>query len=282
MLANDFMVKKLKNKELHGLLCNRLSKRVDRFGYRVIGVGVDKETNEVIVQLNKETIVRLNSKTALANDDNFMENIFDEFNKLKANKEPQKPKKLNSIYYGYGSSYKIIDVLNDKDGDFINCKLFIVKELGVDECLGFYVPPMIGNNNTTLADLLENGEPTIYYEANSANIRRFLDRGPYNIEWLMRKYFEVGFRSYKVERIRETEFVIKFRYKKWGSMIDREVKMQFPKYLKDSKREAVRITNMVFYELSKGPLFGNLLGKDPIQLTSISIAILMWKGNNNQ
>ncbi|MFP6020883.1 hypothetical protein ACLGA9_04130 [Helicobacter pylori] len=32
MLANDFMVKKLKNKELHGLLCNKLSKRVDRFG----------------------------------------------------------------------------------------------------------------------------------------------------------------------------------------------------------------------------------------------------------
>ncbi|GAA7098661.1 hypothetical protein HpBGD72_10930 [Helicobacter pylori] len=88
---------------------------------------------------------------------------------LKANKEPQKP---NSIYYGYGSSYKIIDVLNDKDGDFINCRLFIVKELGVDECLGF-----------------------------SANIRRFLDRGPYNIEWLMRKYLGVGFRSCKVERI---------------------------------------------------------------------------------
>ncbi|GHQ49001.1 hypothetical protein VN1225_08460 [Helicobacter pylori] len=65
MLADDFIVKKLKNKELHGLLCNKLSKRVDRFGYRVIGVGVDKETNEVIVQLNKETIVRLNSKTAL-------------------------------------------------------------------------------------------------------------------------------------------------------------------------------------------------------------------------
>ncbi len=282
MLANDFMVKKLKNKELHGLLCNKLSKRVDRFGYRAIGVGVDKETNEVIVQLNKETIVRLNSKTALANlanDDNFMENIFDEFNGLKANKESQKP---NSIYYGYGSSYKIIDVLNDKDGDFINCKLFIVKELGVDECLGFYVPPMINNNNTTLADLLENGEPTIYYEANSANIRRFLDRGPYNIEWLMRKYLGVGFRSCKVERIRETEFVIKFRYKKWGSMIDREVKMQFPKYLKDSKNTAVRITSRVFYELSKGPLFGNLLGKDPIQLTSISIAILMWKENNNQ
>ncbi|WQT02375.1 hypothetical protein E5D97_03645 [Helicobacter pylori] len=273
MLANDFMVKKLKNKELHGLLCNKLSKRVDRFGYRAIGVGVDKETNEVIVQLNKGTIVRLNSKTALANDDNFMENIFDEFNKLKANKETQKP---NSLYYGYGSSYKIIDVLNDKDGDFINCKLFIVKELGVDECLGFYVPPMIGNNNTTLADLLENGEPTIYYEANSANIRRFLDRGPYNIEWLMRKYLEVGFRSCKVERIRETEFAIKFRYKKWGSMIDREVKMQFSKYLKDSKREAVRITNRVFYELSKGPLFGNLLGKDPIQ------TILMRKGNNNK
>ncbi|MGH1608807.1 hypothetical protein ACRBC4_07655 [Helicobacter pylori] len=33
---------------------------------------------------------------------------------------------------------------------------------------------MIDNNNTTLADLLENGEPAIYYEANSANIRRFL------------------------------------------------------------------------------------------------------------
>ncbi|GAA7099530.1 hypothetical protein VN1330_11320 [Helicobacter pylori] len=44
------------------MLCNKLSKRVDRFGYRVIGVRVDKETNEVIVQLNKETIVRLNSK----------------------------------------------------------------------------------------------------------------------------------------------------------------------------------------------------------------------------
>ncbi|GAA9832465.1 hypothetical protein VN0530_12140 [Helicobacter pylori] len=94
MLADDFIVKKLKNKELHGLLCNKLSKRVDRFGYRVIGVGVDKETNEVIVQLNKETIVRLNSKTALANlanDDVFMADIFDEFNELKANKEPQKP-----------------------------------------------------------------------------------------------------------------------------------------------------------------------------------------------
>ncbi|GAA8189025.1 hypothetical protein VN1269_09450 [Helicobacter pylori] len=101
MLADDFIVKKLKNKELHGLLCNKLSKRVDRFGYRVIGVGVDKETNEVIVQLNKETIVRLNSKTALANlanDDVFMADIFDEFNELKANKEPQKP---NSFYYGY-------------------------------------------------------------------------------------------------------------------------------------------------------------------------------------
>ncbi|GAA9702639.1 hypothetical protein VN0009_09760 [Helicobacter pylori] len=59
---------------------------------------------------------------------------------LKANKEPQKP---NSFYYINGSSYKIIDVLNDKDGDFINCKLFIVKELGVGKCLGFYVPPMI-------------------------------------------------------------------------------------------------------------------------------------------
>ncbi|GAA7220942.1 hypothetical protein HpCK26_11660 [Helicobacter pylori] len=72
MLANDFIVKKLKNKELHGLLYNKLSRRVDRFGYRVIGVGVDKETNEVIVQLNKETIVRLNSKTTLANLANVM------------------------------------------------------------------------------------------------------------------------------------------------------------------------------------------------------------------
>ncbi len=69
MLANDFMVRKLKNKEFHGLLCNKLSKRVDRFGYRAISVGVDKETNGVIVQLSKETMVRLNSKTALANDD---------------------------------------------------------------------------------------------------------------------------------------------------------------------------------------------------------------------
>lgn len=194
MLADDFIVKKLKNKELHGLLCNKLSKRVDRFGYRVVGVGVDKETNEVIVQLNEKKIVRLSSKTALANDDDLMAGIFDEFNELKANKEPQKP---NSIYYGYGSSYQIIDVLNNKDGDFINCRLFIVKELGVDECLGFYVPPMIDNNNTTLADLLENGEPTIYYETNSANIRRFLDRESYNIEWLMRKYLEVGFRNHK-------------------------------------------------------------------------------------
>ncbi len=39
-------------------------------------------------------MVRLNSKTALANDD-LMADIFDEFNELKANKEPQKP---NSIY----------------------------------------------------------------------------------------------------------------------------------------------------------------------------------------
>lgn len=136
MLADDFMVKKLKNKGLHGLLCNKLSKRVDRFGYRAIGVGADKETNGVIVQLSEEKIVRLNSKTALANDD-LMAGIFDEFNGLKANKKPQKP---NSFYYGYGSSYKIIDVLNDKDGDFINCRLFIVKELGVDECLGLCTP----------------------------------------------------------------------------------------------------------------------------------------------
>nr|WP_240445051.1 hypothetical protein [Helicobacter pylori] len=58
----------------------------------------------------------------------FMADIFDEFNELKANKEPQKS---HSIYYGYGSSYQIIDVL-DKDGDFISCRLFIVKELGVE------------------------------------------------------------------------------------------------------------------------------------------------------
>ncbi len=77
------------------MLCNKLSKRVDRFGYRVIGVGVDKETSGVIVQLSEEKIVRLNSKTALANDDDLMADIFDEFNGLKANKEPQKP---NSIY----------------------------------------------------------------------------------------------------------------------------------------------------------------------------------------
>nr|WP_240711322.1 hypothetical protein [Helicobacter pylori] len=83
-----------------------------------------------------------------------MADIFDEFNELKANRSL-----TQSIN---GSSYKIIDVLNDKDGDFINCKLFIVKELGVDECLGFYAPTVIGNNNTTLADLLENDEPTIY------------------------------------------------------------------------------------------------------------------------
>ncbi|WP_100960791.1 hypothetical protein KVC84_03195 [Helicobacter pylori] len=218
-------------------------------------------------------MVRLNSKTALANDDDLMAGIFDEFNGLKANKEPQKP---NTIYYGYGSSYKIIDVLNDKDGDFISCRLFIVKKLGVDECLEFYAPAVIDNNNTTLADLLENGEYAIYYEVNSANIRRFLDKRPYNIEWLMRKYLGVGFRSCKVERIQGTEFVIKFRYKKWGSMIDREVKMQFPKYLKDSKKTAVKITSKVFYELLKGTLFGNLLGKDPIQ------AIIMRKENNNK
>ncbi|GAA8130859.1 hypothetical protein NP0148_12510 [Helicobacter pylori] len=59
-------------------------------------------------------------------------------------------------------------------------------------------------------------------------------------------------------------------------MIDREVKRQFPKYLKDSKKVAVRITSRVFYELLKGPLFGNHIGKDPIQ------AILMQKENNNK
>ncbi|WQR89751.1 hypothetical protein JYQ86_03515 [Helicobacter pylori] len=59
-------------------------------------------------------------------------------------------------------------------------------------------------------------------------------------------------------------------------MIDREVKRQFPKYLKDSKKTAVKITSKVFYELLRGPLFGNLLGKDPIQ------AIIMRKKNNNK
>nr|WP_237389071.1 hypothetical protein [Helicobacter pylori] len=59
-------------------------------------------------------------------------------------------------------------------------------------------------------------------------------------------------------------------------MIDREVKRQFPKYLKDSKRTAVKITSKVFYELLRRPLFGNLLGKDPIQ------AIIMRKENNNK
>lgn len=59
-------------------------------------------------------------------------------------------------------------------------------------------------------------------------------------------------------------------------MIDREVKRQFPKYLKDSKRTAVKITSKVFYELLRGSLFGNLLGKDPIQ------AIIMRKENNNK
>ncbi|GAA8372247.1 hypothetical protein HpNP56_09470 [Helicobacter pylori] len=70
--------------------------------------------------------------------------------------------------------------------------------------------------------------------------------------------------------------MIKFRYKKWGSMIDREVKMQFPKYLKDSKKTAVKMTSKVFYELLKGPLFGNHIGKDPIQ------AIIMRMENNNK
>lgn len=54
------------------------------------------------------------------------------------------------------------------------------------------------------------------------------------------------------------------------------IKIQFPKYLKDSKRTAVKITSKVFYELLKGSLFGNLLGKDPIQ------AIIMRKENNNK
>ncbi len=45
-------------------------------------------------------------------------------------------------------------------------------------------------------------------------------------------------------------------------MIDREVKRQFPKYLKDSKNVAVKITSKVFYELSRDPLFGNHIGKE--------------------
>lgn len=127
-----------------------------------------------------------------------MVGIFDEFNELKVNKELQK---FNLFYYRYGSFYKIIDVFNDKDGDFINCRLFIVKELGVDECLGFYVLFVIDNNNIIFVDLFENGEFVIYYEVNFVNIRCFLDREFYNIEWLMRKYLEVGFRSYKIEWI---------------------------------------------------------------------------------
>ncbi len=52
--------------------------------------------------------------------------------------------------------------------------------------------------------------------------------------------------------------------------------MQFPKYLKDSKKVAVKMTSKVFYELLKGSLFGNHIGKDPIQ------AIIMRKENNNK
>ncbi|GAA8093168.1 hypothetical protein HpNP4_17110 [Helicobacter pylori] len=59
-------------------------------------------------------------------------------------------------------------------------------------------------------------------------------------------------------------------------MIDREVKRQFPKYLKDSKKAAVKMTSKVFYELLKGSLFGNHIGKDPIQ------AIIMRMENNNK
>ncbi len=40
--------------------------------------------------MSEEKIVRLSSKTALANDDDLMAGIFDEFNELKANKETQK------------------------------------------------------------------------------------------------------------------------------------------------------------------------------------------------
>ncbi len=36
---------------------------------------------------------------------------------------------------------KSFDVLNDKDGDFINCRLLIVKKLGVDECLRVLCAP---------------------------------------------------------------------------------------------------------------------------------------------
>lgn len=35
---------------------------------------------------------------------------------------------------------KSLMFLMDKDGDFISCRLFIVKKLGVDECLVFYAP----------------------------------------------------------------------------------------------------------------------------------------------
>lgn len=95
-----------------------------------------------------------------------------------------------------------------------------------------------------------------------------MDKGPYNIEWLVRKYLGVGFRSYKIERIQGTEFAIKFRYKKWGSMIDREVKMQFPKYLKDSKKTAVKITSKVFYELLRGLCLATFSAKIPFRRLS--------------
>ncbi len=40
-------------------------------------------------------MVRLSSKTALANDGDLMADIFDEFNGLKANKESQKPNSIS-------------------------------------------------------------------------------------------------------------------------------------------------------------------------------------------
>ncbi len=48
-------------------------------------------------------------------------------------------------------------------------------------------------------------------------------------------------------------------------MIDREVKMQFPKYLKDSKKTAVKITNKVFYELLRGLCLATSLAKIPFK-----------------
>ncbi|WRG80470.1 hypothetical protein E5E14_03525 [Helicobacter pylori] len=73
--------------------------------------------------MSQEKIVRLSSKTALANDDDFMAGIFDEFNGLKANKEPQKP---HSIYYIMGMVALIKSLM------FLTIRMVI---LSVADCL---------------------------------------------------------------------------------------------------------------------------------------------------